>query len=190
MTATEQRLRADARRNIDGIRAAAREVFRVHGLQASLDEVARSAGVSKGTIYHRFGGRQGLIDAVVEDLVAEHLEAAAADCEHTADPAARFEQFLRALWMLQFDEPAARDVLLNAIADSTPLHRLCEEARTRATDLLIQAQHTGSIRADVSADDVTAMIWERGIVARACDRVSRSDFLRMGEYLLAGLRAT
>ena len=73
MTSDTPRLRADAQRNVEGIRLAALDVFRVHGLNSPLDEVARAAGVSKGTIYHRFGGRQGLIDAVVEDLVAERI---------------------------------------------------------------------------------------------------------------------
>lgn len=40
-----------------------------------LEEVAKAAGVSKGTIYHRFGSRRGLIDAVVDELVAERMQA-------------------------------------------------------------------------------------------------------------------
>ena len=63
-------LRSDARRNVDRIRAAAVGVFRERGLSAPLEDVAEAAGVSKATIFNRFGGRIGLIDAVVGELVA------------------------------------------------------------------------------------------------------------------------
>src|SRR5690606_32781513 len=87
------RLRADARRNVEGIRTAALDVFRERGLNSPLEEVARAAGVSKGTIYHRFGGRQGLIEAVVEELVAERIRGIGTAAGEIADPVERFEHY-------------------------------------------------------------------------------------------------
>ncbi|MDX6343251.1 MAG: hypothetical protein QOH87_3389 [Trebonia sp.] len=61
--------RADARRNYDKLVAAAREVFAEDGVEASLEEVARRAGVGIGTLYRHFPARQDLFDAVYLDEV-------------------------------------------------------------------------------------------------------------------------
>ena len=169
------RLRADARRNVEGIRQAALGVFRERGFGTALDDVARAAGVSKGTVYHRFGGRQGLIDAVV---------AAERD-----DPAEALETYLRRVWMLQFEEPAVNDVLLRAHPESRKLAALCERARAFGGDLLVTAQDEGTVRADLTPEDLYALIWERGLVARASGRPSRTDYERRLDYVIAGIRA-
>src|ERR1700678_468875 len=66
-------LRADAARNVAQIRAAAIAAFHGRGLGTPLEEIATAAGVSKATIYNLFGGRQGLIDAVIEQLVGADM---------------------------------------------------------------------------------------------------------------------
>lgn len=188
MTEPRTRLRADAQRNVEGIRRAALDVFRTGGLGTPLEEVARAAGVSKGTIYHRFGGRQGLIDAVVEDLVAERITGIIASVEAIADPVERFESYLRQIWLLQYDEPSANDVLLRALPGSEPVNTLCEHASEVAGRLLADAQATGCIRGDLTPEDVYLLIWERGIIARACAQQPRDGYSRRLEYTLGGLR--
>jgi AcrR family transcriptional regulator len=60
--------RADAARNRRRVLDAARRLFDAHGLSAvTMSDVAREAGVAKGTIFHRFGDRQGLAQALVDD---------------------------------------------------------------------------------------------------------------------------
>lgn len=189
MTSDAPRLRADARRNVEGIRTAALDVFRAHGLNSPLDEVARAAGVSKGTIYHRFGGRQGLIDAVVEELVAERIKGIITAAGALDDPVERFESYLRQIWLLQYDEPAANDVLLRTLPGSEPLAALCEHASAAAGGFLRDAQATGAIRDDLTPEDVYLLIWERGIIARACAEQPRAGYRRRLEYTLRGLRS-
>jgi AcrR family transcriptional regulator len=189
MSSDTPRLRADARRNVEGIRTAALDVFRAHGLNSPLDEVARAAGVSKGTIYHRFGGRQGLIDSVVEELVAERIRGIIIAVSAIEDPVERFESYLRQIWLLQYDEPAANDVLLRALPGSAPIAALCEHASKVAGGFLDAAQATGTIRDDLTPEDVDLLIWERGIIARACDQQHRDGFIRSFEHTLRGLRA-
>jgi len=65
-----QGLRADARRNLDKLRAAAAEAFSERGLDMPLEEIAARAGVSIGTLYNRLGPRDALVDAVVADPAA------------------------------------------------------------------------------------------------------------------------
>lgn len=184
----QPRLRADARRSIEGIRRAALDLFRENGLGTALDEVAHAAGVSKGTIYHRFGGRQGLIDAVVDDLVAELIDDILAEVDAIDDPAEAFETYLRRIWTMQFDEPAANDVLLRLDPESERIQALCHRSSAVGTRLLAAAQTAGTIRPDMTEDDLFLLIWERGVIARACDRQSRDSYLHRLDYVIRGLR--
>ncbi|MFF5084150.1 TetR/AcrR family transcriptional regulator [Actinoplanes sp. NPDC000266] len=183
------RLRADARRNVEGIRRAALDVFRAHGLTTPLDEVARAAGVSKGTIYHRFGSRRGLIDAVVDELVAERIRDIIEAVESLTDPLARFEEYLLRMWLLQYDEPAANDVLVRALPDSEQLTTLCDKASRFGRRLLEEAQSAGVVRPDLTPTDLTYLILERGAALRACAKQSRPDYERRLDFLLHGLRS-
>src|SRR3954463_8810288 len=62
-------VRADARRNYDRIVEVARELFREQGYDASLDEVAKRAGVGPGTLYRHFPTRDKLFDAIMQSWV-------------------------------------------------------------------------------------------------------------------------
>ncbi|WP_250008067.1 TetR/AcrR family transcriptional regulator [Actinoplanes sp. M2I2] len=181
-------MRADARRNVEGIRQAALDVFRTGGLTTPLDEVARAAGVSKGTIYHRFGSRTGLIDAVVEDLVAARIDTIIETVDALDGPLPRFEEYLRRTWLLQFDEPAANDVLMRVLPDSEPLTTLFERACHFGRRLLHEAQSAGVVRDDITPDDLVTLILERGVIVRACDQQTRDDYRRRLDFILRGLR--
>jgi AcrR family transcriptional regulator len=62
-------MRADAQRNRERLIEAAREVFREQGYDASLDEVAKRAGVGAGTLYRHFPSRDVLMDAIMQSWV-------------------------------------------------------------------------------------------------------------------------
>jgi AcrR family transcriptional regulator len=66
----ETRLRKDAELNRQRIVVAAREVFRDRGLSATLNDVARHAGVGVGTVYRRFADKEQLVDALFDDMIA------------------------------------------------------------------------------------------------------------------------
>jgi AcrR family transcriptional regulator len=68
-------MRADAQRNRDRIVEVAREVFREQGYDASLDEVAKRAGVGAGTLYRHFPTRDDLLDAIMQSWVDRVTEA-------------------------------------------------------------------------------------------------------------------
>jgi AcrR family transcriptional regulator len=60
--------RADAARNRAKVLEAARRLFAEHGVgNVSIEQVAKAAGVGKGTVFHRFGDRAGLVMALVDD---------------------------------------------------------------------------------------------------------------------------
>lgn len=187
--AGEHALRADARRNRDEIRRAALEVFGRRGLTAPMSDVARAAGVSKGTIYHRFGSRQGLIDAVVEELVSARIDEIIAAVEGISDPGVRLEEYLRRTLLLQFDEPAANDVITRQEPGSAPLTELCDRAHEVGVRLLADAQRAGAIRRDMVPGDMYQIMWERGVVLRVGPAQSRRDYERRTDYIIRGLRA-
>ena len=62
-------MRADAQRNRDRLIEVAREVFSEQGYDASLDEIARRAGVGPGTLYRHFPTRDVLMDAMMQSWV-------------------------------------------------------------------------------------------------------------------------
>ena len=70
-TVSERPLRRDAAENRRRLLDAATEVFSAHGLDGSVEEVARVAGVGMGTLYRRFPTKQDLIDTLVGDMRRE-----------------------------------------------------------------------------------------------------------------------
>ena len=82
MAESTPRLRADARRNREQIIIAAREVFLEQGIHASLEEIARRAGVNIATLYRRFPERHTLVQHVALEnmaLIGEELDRATAE---------------------------------------------------------------------------------------------------------------
>src|SRR5260370_15880205 len=78
-------LRADAQRNLDRLLEAAGECFAEQGVDVSVDEIARRAGVGHGTVFRRFPTKGALLAAVLEVQFREL--AAAADAAAEADDA-------------------------------------------------------------------------------------------------------
>src|SRR5215211_3742812 len=78
-------LRADAERNRQRILEAAREVFADRGLDVTLDDIARHAGVGVGTAYRRFPNKEALVEALMVERIGE-LEALAQECLAQPDP--------------------------------------------------------------------------------------------------------
>src|SRR5271156_373221 len=85
-------LRQDAARNRDRLLAAAAEVFDAQGLDASVTDIARVAGVGIGTLYRRFPTKEALIDALVHDVLDATIQMAR-DASVAADGTG-LEQFL------------------------------------------------------------------------------------------------
>ena len=187
--AAEHRLRADARRNLDRILAAAREVFLEQGFEAPLDEIARRAGVGIATLYRRFPDRQALARGValaVWRQVAQEARQALAE-----EPSA----FLALARYMH----AALDLGIGAVMPLLIAHAtLDEEARAtrdqsvESVQRMIAAAHVeGSLRADVAFSDTGLLLIRLnrplpGPFPRELDRAIAHRHL---ELLLAGLCA-
>src|SRR2546430_8743937 len=103
-------LRADAARNRTRILAAAREAFAQSGLDVGVEEIARRAGVGKGTLYRRFPTKEALVRAIFEDILDE-LEQLSRDAEADEDPGAAFARYLGGAARMQASNQGFYDVV-------------------------------------------------------------------------------
>ena len=145
-------LRADAQRNLDRLLEAAAECFAEHGVDASVDEIARRAGVGHGTVFRRFPTKDALLAAVLAVHMAELASAAESACAET-DAGEAFDHFVRGM-----AEAYARNrALVEAVkrCEMTPEVDALVDAVAR---LLRRAQEAGDVRRDVTAEDVLALI--------------------------------
>jgi AcrR family transcriptional regulator len=161
MTATspdrqvERTLRADARRNYDLLVAAAHAEFTRHGATASLEDIARRAGVGIGTLYRHFPTRDDLIARVLEEGTQGIVERGRARIANR-DPAAQL-----AAWIAELvDYVTTYRGLTGALANSyvtagkTQLCAGCEAISETGAALLARAQEAGQIRSDAEIKEV------------------------------------
>ncbi|HWG62136.1 MAG TPA: TetR/AcrR family transcriptional regulator [Streptosporangiaceae bacterium] len=186
-----ERMRADARRNRARLLDAAIAAFTEHGADdASLDEIARRAGVGIGTLYRHFPTRQALLEAVYRDQV-EALCAKARGAGDSAAPGAALTGWLHA--MLEFG--ATKRNLAVAIMSESPdakhgeMMTSCSTmVREAAASLLEPAQRAGEIRADIDAADLLKLSHAIAVAAeRPSPQPGTAD--RLLTLMLEGLRA-
>jgi AcrR family transcriptional regulator len=146
-------LRADARRNFEAILAAARDAFADNGADASLEDIARRAGVGIATLYRNFPARSDLINAVyveeVEDLcrTAEDL--------YDLPP---WDALMA--WLRRFVAYCERKrALVEGLNRDSALFRNSKDAMYIAgAPILARAQQSGDVRTDIEISDVMHLI--------------------------------
>jgi AcrR family transcriptional regulator len=180
-------MRADARRNRQRLLDAALQVYAERGADdASLDEIARRAGVGIGTLYRHFPTRQALLEAVYRDQV-EELCAVARELHDEAPPEQALERWLRALMAFATTKKNLSSSLMSGPNKSEVATSCSAMVREAATKLLAEAQQTGQVRADVDAIDLLRMSHALAIAADL--PYSHPDQgERLMSVLLAGLR--
>ena len=183
----EPTLRLDARRNVDRIRRAAVQVFREQGFSAPLEEVAAAAEVSKATIFNRLGGRVGLIDAVIDEVVAGELRTVIEDAKSIGEIRERIRWYIAALRDLQYRLPAVNDVLLQEYRDSEPLLDLCHAGTAFHNALVAQGHAAGILDPDFTPSDFHALARDNALALKHGGRPPRSDYDRRTVFVLDGI---
>jgi AcrR family transcriptional regulator len=180
--------RTDAQRNRERILEVAKEAFTRNGSEASLDDIAKDAGVGAGTLYRHFPTRDALIEAVYRSEV-EKLAAAERTFAETMSPV----EALRA-WMLLFiDYIAAKHIIapaLNSVVGGPS--KLYEGSRSQiqgAIDSLVRRAITsGDIRKDLEPFDLLRALIGVSNVASTPDW--QQSARRLVDILISGSRTT
>ncbi|MDX3231780.1 TetR/AcrR family transcriptional regulator [Streptomyces sp. ME19-01-6] len=181
--------RADARRNIEKLKAAAVEVFGEKGLHAPLEEIARRAGVSAGTLYNRFGSREALIDAVMPDIAKDALDDVLERALASEDPWEGFVGYIEDVSRLQASDPALNDVVSRRY-DAERLAVVCQVTEDRERQLIERAQKAGVLRPDFTREDMLLFIfWSTAMLVRHTKDTAPDAWRRGIAFLLDGLRA-
>lgn len=149
-----RRLRSDAVRNRERVLEAAKLVFGAGGAEASLDAVAKRAGVGIGTLYRHFPTREALFEAVYRREVL-HLGALAEQLKTEAAPAEAVRRWMRSNVEFVATKRGMAKALAIAAYGSSELSAFTSEHLTRAIGgLLDRAVAAGEMRADVGPQDL------------------------------------
>jgi AcrR family transcriptional regulator len=148
-------LRADAARNRKLLLAAAADEFAERGLDASVADIARRAGVGKGTVFRHFTTKDDLLAAIVLDRI-DALNAAGEGLLGAADPGAALLEFLT----IAAEQRQQRD--LSFIQEAGELNaevtRVREQMFRTVCALVDRARQHGAVRDDVTGADVILLM--------------------------------
>jgi AcrR family transcriptional regulator len=182
----ERPMRADARRNRELLVAAAREVFAEQGVSASMEAIARKAGVGVGTLYRHFPTRLDVVEAVYEDDVQE-LTDAAQRLVSTLDPGPAVNAFFDAFLHYAQTKRTLLTELRQAFEKNPAFRSRNRERIDAAFDLVIdRAKKSGAVRDDVSGSDITQLL---GPICTN-ESLSTDQTKRLMGMILDGLRVT
>lgn len=177
-------MRADARRNHDKLLEAARDAFTRDGPEATLDDIARRAGVGPGTLYRHFPTRQHLLEAVYVGEVEEMCRSA--DDLAGLPPWGALVAWLRQYLAFAATKRAVAGELVGYIERDAEVFRSSREALTAAgAELVRRAQEAGVLRPDTSYGEIARLLYSiAGINAADPGEVERTFAI-----VLDGLRA-
>ncbi|TDV53665.1 TetR/AcrR family transcriptional regulator [Actinophytocola oryzae] len=169
-------MRADARRNRDRLVSVASQVVAEQGAEASLEEIARRAGVGSATLHRHFASRLALLDAVFAERVGE-LTGLGAALLVADDPAEALTEWLRAV---------VRHVVRNRGLGTSLLRGTGESchARILAAGEALVSRAAGTIRPDVSTEELLRLA--NGVALAAEEDEGLAD--RLLDLALTGLR--
>jgi AcrR family transcriptional regulator len=182
----QRKPRTDAQRNRESILEVAKEAFTRSGANASLDEIAKEAGVGAGTLYRHFPSRDALLEAVYRTEV-EKLAAAEQKFAQTMTPV----EALRA-WMLLFvDYIAAKQIIAPALntlvgGPSKVFEATRAQIQGAINALVKRAIKSGDIRRDLDPFDLLRALIGVSNVASSPDW--QQSARRLVDILIAGSR--
>jgi AcrR family transcriptional regulator len=181
-------LRADAERNRQRILRAAAEVFNERGLEVSLDEVARHAGVGVGTVYRRFRTKEELVEALFMDRIDSIAALAEAACEAT-DPWSGLVSFMEQMGQMLADDMGLRQMLMFATYCFDNVAYARQRNAPVVARLVQRAQAAGQLRSDLRQTDIPFIIFVLTEATQLARDVSPEIWRRYLGLVLDGMRA-
>ena len=186
--AEPRRLRADAARNRQRLIDAAEEVFAAQGIDATLDDIAKHAGVNVATAYRHFANKHELARAYLQQTL-DRAVALAEEAARVDDPMAGLAQFLEQALELMAANRGLIDMLINGYDAEWFKDQMQGLITGPIRHLVVRGQQAGVIRPDVDGTDFAVLlpmlssVSDRGVVACVPEPTRR--YLAL---VLAGLR--
>jgi AcrR family transcriptional regulator len=181
-------LRRDAREHRAKLLAAAQREFAARGVDASLEKVARDAGVAIGTLYRHFPTRLDLLMAAFQPRLEEFRDGAARALE-IDDPWDGFVSYLENLFRVQAGDRGFNDFLSRRFTDNAETERIHDQMCLQIGDVLARAQDAGAARPDITLADVVNLIWSLGPIIDATSTTAPSAWRRNLYLMLDAYRA-
>jgi len=151
-------MRADARRNYERLVDAARDVFNAQGGQASMDAIAKEAGVGVGTLYRHFPKRIDIVEAVYKTEV-DGLEVTAREVVETLEPWPALVAWLEAFIQYASTKRNFLTELHEAFEKSPELRLVSREQIVGALTIVLErAQQAGVVRKDIDGADLMQLL--------------------------------
>jgi AcrR family transcriptional regulator len=180
--------RRDARRNRDLLIRAAQRRFAEQGVDASLEQVARDAGLAIGTLYRHFPCRVDLLAAAFEPKLTGFLDAGE-QALTSDDPWEGLCTFLERFGAAQVDDRGFNDFLSMRFPSRDRTEAMHDRLCALLHDLLSRAQETGAVRPDVTHADVISLVWANTRIIEATRDVAPHAWRRHLYLMLDGFRA-
>ena len=158
-------MRSDARKNYEQLLEVARGVFAKQGVDASLRDVARKAGVGMGTLYRHFPTREVLLETLLRSDF-DALAARARELETSGASDEALVSWLHEIIAFTYENRGVIALMMGAIEDlDSALHASCVTLRGAGAALLTRAQAEGTARTDLDGaelfDLIAALAWLR-----------------------------
>lgn len=182
-------LRRDAERNRQRILRAAAIVFTQRGLDATLDDVAREAGVGVGTVYRRFPDKQSLVAELFADRI-DSLVAVAEQACAAPDPWQALVSYLQYAAKTMAADVGLRQLMMFATYGTDQVAYAREQMRPVITKLVERAQETGELRQDFQAGDVPLIAFMLASAAEYASPVNPGIWRRYLALIIDGMRSS
>src|SRR3954468_4171816 len=180
--------RRDAQERHNGLIAAAQREFSAQGVDASLEKIARDAGVAIGTLYRHFPTRLDLLMAAFEPRLREFLDGAT-EALAVDDPWEAFVSYLENLFAVQAGDRGFNDFLSRRFPGNADTEHIHDQMCSQIEDVLARAQESGQARPDITQADIVNLIWANGRIIDATSATAPNAWRRQLYLMLDAYRA-
>lgn len=180
-------LRKDAERNRQRVLTAARELFAIKGMEATLNDVAHHAGVGVGTVYRRFATKEELVEAIFEEGIAELVCLAETALQHS-NSWDGFVWFIERHCELAATDRGLREMVYSKAYGGDRVDCAREELVPLISKLVDRARSDGYLRADIAHSDTPIIGLLAGTVSEWAGHVDPELWRRYVALLLEGMR--
>src|SRR6195952_191720 len=181
-------LRRDARASHDKLITAAQAEFAARGGDASLEKIARDAGVAIGTLYRHFPARLDLLMAALRPRLQEFVDGAD-EAMATSDPWDAFVAYLENLFAVQAGDRGFNDFLSRRFPGNAETEHIHDVMCQQIDDVLARAQGAGKARKDITRADIVNLIWSNGRIIDATSAKAPRAWRRQLHLMLDAYRA-